>query len=56
MSSGPVKTRALAWLMVWIRPDRALRLATISARITPAAPSRPFGAPRALPDWAARPR
>ena len=33
---------------------RALRLATISARIASTAPSRPFGAPRARPDCAAR--
>ena len=32
----------------------ALRLATISARIASTAPSRPLGAPRARPDWAAR--
>ena len=53
-SSGPVRTRDLAWLMVWVRSARALRLATISARIASTAPSRPFGAPRARPDWAAR--
>jgi hypothetical protein len=29
-------------------------LATISARTASTAPSRPFGAPRARPDWAAR--
>src|SRR5689334_11991864 len=40
--------------MVWVRPARALRLATISARIASTAPSRPLGAPRARPDWAAR--
>jgi hypothetical protein len=40
--------------MVWVRPARALRLATISARIASTAPSRPFGAPAARPDWAAR--
>src|SRR3979409_1188780 len=40
--------------MVWVRSERALRLATISARIASTAPSRPFGAPRARPDWAAR--
>jgi hypothetical protein len=54
MSSGPVKTRARAWLIVWVRSERAVRLATISARIASTAPSRPFGAPRARPDWAAR--
>jgi hypothetical protein len=54
MLSGPVKTRARAWLIVWIRSERAVRLATISARIASTAPSRPFGAPRARPDWAAR--
>ena len=53
-SSGPVRIRALAWLMVWVRSERALRLATISARIASTAPSRPFGAPRARPDCAAR--
>ena len=40
--------------MVWVRSARALRLATISARIASTAPSRPFGAPRARPDCAAR--
>jgi hypothetical protein len=40
--------------MVCVRPARALRLATISARIASTAPSRPFGAPPARPDWAAR--
>src|SRR5260370_15079978 len=39
--------------MVWVRPPAALRLATISARIASTAPSRPFGAPQARPDWAA---
>ena len=53
-SSGPVRIRALAWLIVWVRSPRALRLATISARIASTAPSRPFGAPRARPDCAAR--
>jgi hypothetical protein len=41
-------------LMVWVRSARALRLATISARIASTEPSRPFGAPRARPDCAAR--
>ena len=31
-SSGPVRIRALAWLSVWIRSERALRLATVGAR------------------------
>jgi hypothetical protein len=53
-SSGPARTSALAWLMVWVRSARALRLATISARTASTAPSRRFGAPRARPDWAAR--
>ena len=53
-SSGPVTIRARAWLIAWVRSARALRLATISARIASTAPSRPFGAPRARPDWAAR--
>jgi hypothetical protein len=53
-SSGPVRIRALAWLMVWVRSPAALRLATISARIASTAPSRPLDAPRARPDWAAR--
>src|SRR5258706_16110650 len=53
-SSGPVTIRARAWLIAWVRSERGLRLATISARIASTAPSRPFGAPRALPDWAAR--
>ena len=46
--------RDRAWLMVWIRSERAVRLATISARIASTCPSRPFGAPAARPDWAAR--
>jgi hypothetical protein len=54
MSSGPVRIRALAWLIARVRSPAALRLATISARSAPAEPSRPFGAPRARPDWAAR--
>jgi len=53
-SSGPVRIRALAWLIVRVRSPAALRLATISARIASTAPSRPFGAPRARPDCAAR--
>ena len=53
-SSGPVRTSALAWLIVRVRSRMAPRLATISARIASTAPSRPFGAPRARPDWAAR--
>ncbi len=52
--SGPVTIRARAWLMAWVRSERALRLATISARIASTAPSRPFGAPLARPDCAAR--
>src|SRR5215510_6066296 len=53
-SSGPVTISARAWPLVWIRSERALRLATISARIASTCPSRPFGAPAARPDWAAR--
>ena len=53
-SSGPVRSRALAWLIARVRSPVALRLATISARIASTSPSRPFGAPRARPDWAAR--
>src|SRR5262249_24958612 len=53
-SSGPVMISARAWPLVWIRSERALRLATISARIASTCPSRPFGAPAARPDWAAR--
>ena len=53
-SSGPVRIRARARLMAWVRSLRALRLATISARIASTAPSRPFGAPLARPDCAAR--
>src|SRR5690348_18269857 len=45
---------ARAWLIAWVRSWRALRLATISARIASTAPSRPRGAPDALPDSAAR--
>ena len=53
-SSGPVRTSALAWLMVRVRSPAALRLATIRVRIASTAPSRPLGAPRARPDCAAR--
>ena len=53
-SSGPVTISARAWLTAWVRSWRALRLATISARIASTAPSRPFGAPHARPDCAAR--
>jgi hypothetical protein len=53
-SSGPVRTRALAWPFVRVRSPAALRLATISARIASTAPSRTFGAPQARPDCAAR--
>ena len=52
--SGPVRTRALAWLIVWVRSPAALRLATMRARMASTAPSRPLDAPRARPDWAAR--
>jgi hypothetical protein len=45
---------ARAWPLVWVRSERALRLATISARIASTCPSRPFGAPAARPDRAAR--
>src|SRR5215472_10146483 len=41
-SSGPVTIRDRAWLMVWIRSERAVRLATMSARIASTWPSRPF--------------
>ena len=47
MSSGPVRISARAWLIVWVRWARAVRLATISARIASTAPSRPRGAPDA---------
>src|SRR5215469_11827482 len=53
-SSGPVTISARAWPVVWVRSERALRLATISARIASTCPSRPFGAPAARPDRAAR--
>ena len=53
-SSGPVTISDRAWLIAWVRSLRALRLATISARIASTAPSRPFGAPAARPDCAAR--
>ena len=53
-SSGPVRTSARAWLIVRVRSPAALRLATIRVRIASTAPSRPFGAPRARPDCAAR--
>jgi hypothetical protein len=39
-SSGPVMISALAWLIVWVRCARAVRLATISARIASTCPSR----------------
>ena len=51
-SPGPVTIRDLAWPVVWVRSARALRWATISARIASTEPSRPFGAPRARPDCA----
>jgi hypothetical protein len=50
----PVRTRARAWPLVRVRSPAALRPSAISARIAPAAPSRPLDAPRARPDWAAR--
>src|SRR5712691_787388 len=53
-SSGPVRISDLAWLIVWVRSEPALRLATITARTVSTVPSRPFGAPRARPDCAAR--
>jgi hypothetical protein len=43
--AGPVRTRALAWLMVWVRSARALRLATAKARgaiVTPGFVSSPW--------------
>jgi hypothetical protein len=40
--------------MAWVRSRRALRPSAISARIASTAPSRPFGAPAARPDCAAR--
>ena len=52
-SSGPVTIRARAWLIAG-GSKRALRPSAISARTASTAPSRPFGAPRALPDCAAR--
>jgi hypothetical protein len=51
---GPVRIRALAWLIVRVRSPAALRRATISARIASTAPSRPLGCPAARPDCAAR--
>src|SRR5215510_3717027 len=45
MSSGPVMISARAWLIVWVRCARAVRLATIRARIASTCPSRPRGAP-----------
>ena len=53
-SSGPVRISERAWPLAWVRSLRALRLATISARIASTAPSRPLGAPAARPDCAAR--
>ena len=53
-SSGPVRTRARIWLIARVRSPRAERLATINARMASTVPSRPLGAPLALPDWAAR--
>jgi hypothetical protein len=41
---GPVTIRDLAWLMVWVRSARALRLATISARIASTEPPGPWRA------------
>jgi hypothetical protein len=54
MPSGPVMISALAWLIVWVRWARAVRLATIGAPIASTWPSRPRGAPDARPDRAAR--
>jgi hypothetical protein len=51
---GPGHDQGLAWLIVWVRSPVAPRLATISARTASTVPSRPLGAPRARPDWAAR--
>jgi hypothetical protein len=42
-SSRPVTIKDLAWPAAWVRSLRALRLATISTRIAPAAPLRPLG-------------
>ena len=53
-SPGPVRIRALAWPLAWMRSPAALRLAAIRARIASTAPSRPPGAPRARPGRAAR--
>src|SRR4029450_2090636 len=53
-SPGPVTIRDLAWPLAWVRSERALRPSAIRARIASTAPSRPSGAPRARPDWAAR--
>ena len=53
MPSGPVMINALAWLIAWVRCARAVRLATISARMASTWPSRPRGAPDARPDRAA---
>jgi hypothetical protein len=49
-----VTIRDLAWPLAWVRSERALRPSAIRARIASTAPSRPSGAPRARPDWAAR--
>ena len=55
-SSGPVTIRARASPVAWVRSELALCPSAISARTASTAPSRPFGAPRALPDCAAVPR
>src|SRR6516165_6323135 len=44
MPSGPVTIKALAWQIVWVRCARAVRLATISARIASTWPPRQPGA------------
>jgi hypothetical protein len=54
MSSGPVNTTDLAWLIVAIRPLRAERLATVSTLIASTVPLRPPDAEAAWPDRAAR--
>lgn len=53
-SAGAVTSRALTWLVVWLRALTALLRATRSVRIASIRPSRALGAPVAAPASAAR--
>src|SRR6266516_1183746 len=53
-SSGPVKIRARAWLMAWVRCARAVRLGDHQRPDRPGHAITSSGRPDARPDWAAR--